>query len=161
MVVSASRVEEAILESPVSIEKMGVKAIENAPGASYYESLANLKGVQVNSGSLTFKTLNTRGFSDMQNVRFVVLNDGVDLSAPGLNYTIGDIAGSGELDLKSIEIIPGAASALYGPNAFNGIMFVHSKSPFDYQGLSAQVKVGVTNQELAGANLYTLSLIHI
>jgi outer membrane receptor protein involved in Fe transport len=61
----------------------------------------------------------------------------------------------GELDLESLELIPGAASALYGPNAFNGIMIMSSKSPFEYQGLSAQVKAGVTNSNAAGTDPMT------
>jgi outer membrane receptor protein involved in Fe transport len=67
--------------------------------------------------------------------------------------------GLNELDAESLELIPGAASALYGPNAFNGIMIMKSKSPFDYQGLSMQVKQGVTNSKAGGNHplgLYTI-----
>jgi iron complex outermembrane recepter protein len=63
--------------------------------------------------------------------------------------------GVGELDAESMELIPGAASALYGPNAFNGILIMNSKSPFDYQGLSAQVKVGMTSSTAAGSDPLT------
>ena len=62
--------------------------------------------------------------------------------------------GPSELDVESVEFIPGASSALYGPNAFNGILFMNSKSPFDFQGISAYVKGGFTNHEIAGTNEY-------
>jgi outer membrane receptor protein involved in Fe transport len=59
-----------------------------------------------------------------------------------------------ELEVQSVEILPGASSALYGAGAFNGILFMTSKSPFDYQGVSAYGKVGITSQEAAGDNTY-------
>ena len=56
---------------------------------------------------------------------------------------------------KAWELLPGAASALYGANAFNGILFMRSKSPFDVGGLSVYFKQGITSQEAAGDNSYT------
>lgn len=147
VVVSASRVEEGIMQSPVSIEKMDILAIREAPTHSFYDALANFKGVDMSAQSLTFKSVNTRGFSANGNTRMVQLIDGIDNQAPGLNFSVGNIVGISELDLESAELIPGAASALYGPNALNGILLMNSKSPFEYQGLSASTKVGVTHAD--------------
>ncbi|MDX1673053.1 MAG: carboxypeptidase-like regulatory domain-containing protein [Balneolaceae bacterium] len=145
VVVSASRVEETLLESPVAIEKIDVIGVQQAPSPSFYESLANLKGVDFSSQSLTFKSVNTRGFNSNGNVRFVQLIDGIDNQAPGLNFPVGNVVGISDLDLESAELIPGVASALYGPNALNGILLLRSKSPFEYQGLSAMVKTGINH----------------
>ncbi|MEL7835238.1 TonB-dependent receptor [Fodinibius sp. Rm-B-1B1-1] len=145
VVVSASRVEENILESPVSIEKIDAIGIQQAASPSFYESIANLKGVDFSTQSITFKSINTRGFNANGNTRFVQLIDGIDNQAPGLNFPVGNVVGIPELDLESAELIPGVASALYGPNALNGILLLNSKSPFEYQGLSAQVKMGANH----------------
>ncbi|NIR71755.1 MAG: TonB-dependent receptor plug domain-containing protein, partial [Aliifodinibius sp.] len=145
VVVSASRVEENILESPVSIEKLDAISIQQSASPSFYESLANLKGVDFSTQSITFKSINTRGFNANGNTRFVQLIDGIDNQAPGLNFPVGNVVGIPELDLESAELIPGVASALYGPNAINGILLLNSKSPFKYQGLSAQVKMGANH----------------
>jgi iron complex outermembrane receptor protein len=142
VVVSASRVEESILESPVSIEKMDILAVQNTPADNYYKGLANLKGVDVTTSSINFQILNTRGFGSTGNTRFVQLTDGMDTQAPALNFPIGNLNGPSELDVESVELIPGASSALYGPNAFNGIVLVNSKNPFEYQGLSGMAKLG-------------------
>ena len=155
VVVSASRIEESILQSPVTIEKMDILAIKQAATPDFYDALANVKGVQVNSGSLNLTSINTRGFATIANVRFVQLVDGMDTQAPLLNFPTGNIIGIGELDTESVELVPGAASALYGPNAFNGILIMKSKSPFEYQGLSAQVKAGVTKSNAAGQDPMT------
>ena len=152
VVVSASRVEESILKSPVTIEKMDLLAIKQAATPDYYDALANMKGVQVSSGSMNFTAVNTRGFATIANTRFVQLVDGMDTQAPLLNFPTGTIMGLTELDAESIEVVPGAASALYGPNAFNGIMIMKSKSPFEYQGLSMQVKQGITNSHAGGSH---------
>jgi outer membrane receptor protein involved in Fe transport len=151
VVVSASRMEESILSSPVTIEKVDLLAIRQSAAPEFFDALANVKGVQVSSSSLNFNQVNTRGFATIANVRFVQLVDGMDISAPLLNFPTGNIVGIGELDIESMELVPGAASALYGPNAFNGILIMNSKSPFEYQGLSAQVKAGITRSDAQGS----------
>jgi len=147
VVVSASRVEEDEMQSPVTIEKMDVIDVQQSAGPTFYESLKNLKGVDFSTQSITFKSVNTRGFNANGNTRFVQLIDGIDNQAPGLNFPVGNVVGIPEMDLESAELIPGVASALYGPNALNGILLLESKSPFDYQGVSAQVKTGFNHVE--------------
>ncbi len=154
VVVSASRTPERILESPVTIERMDVRAIKNTSSVSFYNGLENLKGVDVNTSSLTFKSVNTRGFATFANTRFMQLVDGMDNSSPALNFALGNLLGMSELDTETVELLPGASSALYGANAFNGILFMTSKSPFKYQGVSSYLKTGLTVQDAAGDNNY-------
>ncbi|MCC8360136.1 TonB-dependent receptor [Salinimicrobium sediminilitoris] len=152
IVVSASRTPERIFESPVTIEHYGLKEIQNTPSASFYGGLENLKGVDINTNSLTFQSVNTRGFATFNNPRFVQLVDGMDNSSPALNFVLGNLLGMTELDVYSVELLPGASSALYGANAFNGILFMKSKNPFDFPGISAYYKQGFTSQDAAGTN---------
>ena len=155
VVISASRTPERIFESPVTVERFGLKQIKNTASADFYGGLENLKGVDVNTNSLTFKSVNTRGFATFANNRFMQLVDGMDNSTPALNFPIGNLVGMTETDVLSVELLPGASSALYGANAFNGILFMRSKNPFDHQGISASIKRGITSQEAAGDNAYT------
>jgi len=152
VVVSASRTPQRIFESPVTIERFGIKDIATNASADFYDGLENLKGVDINVNSLTFKAINTRGFATFANTRFVQLVDGMDNSAPALNFPLGNLLGMTETDVLSVELIPGASSALYGANAFNGILLMESKSPFDHQGISGQYKHGITSQDAAGDN---------
>ena len=154
VVVSASRTPERIMESPVTVERMDIREIRNTSSPSFYDGLENLKGVDINSNSLTFKSVNTRGFATFANERFMQLVDGMDNSSPALNFALGNLLGMSELDVKTVELLPGASSALYGANAFNGIMFMTSKSPFDSQGISYVMKTGMTTQDAAGTNEY-------
>jgi iron complex outermembrane recepter protein len=151
VVISASRVEQSILRAPVTIEKMDLLDIQNTATADFMDQLEHIKGIKVSRGSLNFAAVNTRGFATDANTRFVQLVDGMDTSAPLLNFPTGNLVGINPLDLESIEIVPGASSALYGPNAYNGTMLMSSKSPFEYQGLSVQVMQGFT-QSARGNN---------
>jgi outer membrane receptor protein involved in Fe transport len=152
VVVSASRTPERVLESPVTIERMSVADIKKTASPTFYDGLENLKEVQMNTSSLSFKSINTRGFATVANTRFMQLVDGMDNSSPLLNFVLGNMIGVSEIDVQSVELLPGASSALYGANAFNGILFMNSKSPFTSQGITAYAKFGQTSQEAAGSN---------
>ena len=145
VVISASKVEESILKSPVSIEKMNILDIKNSASDSYYKGLATLKGLDMTSSSINFQVINARGFNSTSNTRFVQLADGMDTQAPALNFPIGSLNSPSSLDIESIEFLPGSASALYGPNAFNGILLINSKSPFQYKGFSFYAKTGMNH----------------
>ena len=145
VVISASRVEENILRSPVSIEKMDMRGVQQTPSANFYDGLVNMKSLDMVTSSLTYKQINTRGFNTTGNGRFLQLVDGVDNQPAGLGFAMGNLFGPHDIDVESVELIPGAASALYGPVAFNGMLYTRTKNPFEYQGLSVQTKFGVNH----------------
>ena len=145
LTVSGNRIEEKITKAPITVEKISARQLQLAPAFDQYSALQSLKGVDLLTQSLTFKSVNMRGFGANNNNRFVQLVDGMDNRSPGLGFGFGSAAGVSDIDIESIEILPGASSALYGPDALQGLMLTKTKSPFDYQGLSAQVKVGVNN----------------
>lgn len=145
VVVSATRTPQRILESPVSIERVNLATIRNAAAPNYYELVKNLKGVDLTTSSLTFKTVSTRGFNGSGNLRFNQLIDGMDNQAPGLNFSVGSVIGPTELDVDNVELLQGASSALYGSGGMNGTMLITSKSPFKYPGFSFQIKQGINH----------------
>ncbi|MDG1350582.1 MAG: TonB-dependent receptor [Crocinitomicaceae bacterium] len=129
-------------ESALSIETMSLAEIQETPSTDFYEGLSHMKGVDLTSASLGFKVVNTRGFNSTSPVRTLQIIDGVDNASPGLNFALGNFLGASELDLMKVEIVSGASSAFYGPNAFNGVISMYTKSPFKFQGFSASVKGG-------------------
>ncbi|NPA42990.1 MAG: TonB-dependent receptor plug domain-containing protein [Chlorobi bacterium] len=149
-VITASRTEEKLKESPVTIEVMTPEAVELSVAPSFYDELVKLRGVQANTNSLTFQALNTRGFATFANNRMLQIIDGIDNSSPALNFPLGNLVGISDLDVESVELLPGTSSALYGANAFNGLIYIRSKNPFDYPGVSVSVKSGITRQEWGG-----------
>jgi outer membrane receptor protein involved in Fe transport len=143
VVVSASRAPQRILEAPVTIERMSSTQLKNVAAPNIYEAIANLKGVDVHTASLTFRTVTTRGFVSSGNTRLNQLIDGMDNQAPGLNFAVGSVIGLTDLDVDNIEVLSGASSALYGSGGMNGTVLINSKSPFKYQGLSYNIKQGI------------------
>ncbi|MBL0301296.1 MAG: carboxypeptidase-like regulatory domain-containing protein [Cytophagaceae bacterium] len=161
LVVSASRMEESVMKSPVSVEKLDLRAIRETTAPNFYDALGNMKGVDLTTQGLLFKSINMRGFNSTGNVRTVQMIDGMDNQAPGLNFPVDNIVGMPELDVESVELVSGAASALYGPNALNGLVLMNSKSPFLYQGLSANIKSGImsaSNRAVQTTPFYDMSL---
>lgn len=140
--VRGQRVSDKQKASPLTVESLDVLAIKETASTNFYDGLGSLKGVDLTAASLGFKVINTRGFNSTSPVRSLQIIDGVDNQAPGLNFSLGNFLGSSELDVLKVDIIQGASSAFYGPNAFNGVISMETKNPFLQRGLSASVKVG-------------------
>jgi iron complex outermembrane recepter protein len=142
VVITHHRQKEKLRESPVTMERMSARDIKETPASDFYEGLGYLRGVDVSSASMGFKVINTRGFNSTSPVRSLQLIDGVDNMSPGLNFSLGNFLGASELDIQTADIIVGASSAYYGPNAFNGVVNMVTKDPWKNTGLSAQIKIG-------------------
>lgn len=140
--ITGQRISEKTKAGPLTIESMDKLAIKQTTGVTFYEGLSNLKGVDMTTASMGFSVINTRGFNSTSPVRSLQIIDGVDNQAPGLNFSLGNFLGSSELDVLKVDLVVGASSAYYGPNAFNGVLSMETKNPFFQKGLSAQVKTG-------------------
>jgi iron complex outermembrane recepter protein len=140
--VIGQRITEKAKAGPLTVETMDKLSIKQTASVSFYEGMSALKGVDATTASIGFTIINTRGFNSTNPVRSLQIIDGVDNQAPGLNFSLGNFLGSSELDVLKADLIVGASSAFYGPNAFNGVLSMETKNPFFLKGLAAQVKVG-------------------
>lgn len=140
--VQSSRLTEKQKEAPLTVESMDLISIKQTSASNFYEGLGQLKGVDLTSASIGFKVINTRGFNSTSPVRSLQLIDGVDNQAPGLNFSLGNFLGSSELDVQKVDLVVGASSAFYGPNAFNGVISMQTRNPFNSPGLTVMSKVG-------------------
>lgn len=131
-------------KSALVVESLDLEGIKQTPNLNFYDGLAKLKDVDI-SGSIGYKIINTRGFNSTTPVRSLQIIDGVDNQAPGLNFSLGNFLGVSELDVLRVDIVVGANGAYYGPNAFNGVISMETKSPFFHTGLSAILKAGERN----------------
>jgi outer membrane receptor protein involved in Fe transport len=145
VIVSASRLPERILQSPVSVEKVTKSYFNNSATFSFFDALENIKGVQMITPSLGFRILNTRGFANTTNVRFIQMVDGMDVQSPHIGSPIGSSLGPDDLDIDNVEILPGVSSALYGMNTINGLANISTRNPFLSPGFSFQQKTGITH----------------
>jgi iron complex outermembrane recepter protein len=138
--ITGSRVSDHRKESPLTVESLDIIAIQQTAANDFYEGLGALKGVDLTTASLGFTIINTRGFNSTSPVRSLQIIDGVDNQSPGLNFSLGNFLGAPELDVLKVELIQGASSAYFGPNAFNGVIDIRTKDPFIHQGFSISLK---------------------
>ncbi|MCB9307191.1 MAG: TonB-dependent receptor [Lewinellaceae bacterium] len=141
-VVKGQRIDDKQKAAPLTVENMDAIAIRETAAVSFYNGLGNLKGVDLTTASLGFTIINTRGFNSTSPVRSLQIIDGVDNQAPGLNFSLGNFLGSSDLDVLKVDLIQGASSAFYGPNAFNGVISMETKNPFLNKGLAVSLKTG-------------------
>jgi iron complex outermembrane receptor protein len=142
VVISASRFEQQLFQSPVTINVISSKSIQSAASGDFFESLGNLPQIDIVNNSLNFKVFNTRGFNTTVGYRVVQMVDGADNLSSGINFSPGNFLSIPDIDMAKTEIISGPASALYGPNALQGVVSILSKSPYDYEGLDVKVAGG-------------------
>ncbi len=90
VVISASRVSEKQLTAPVSISKLSNNRLKQSASSSFFDAVGTMKAVQMIIPSMGFKVLNTRGFSNTTNVRFVQLIDNVDNQSPHIGAPIAN-----------------------------------------------------------------------
>lgn len=140
--VRAKRLSEKTKQAALTVESMDIIAIREAASGDFYESLGNLKGVDMTAASFGFKVINTRGFNSTSPVRSLQLIDGVDNQSPGLNFSLGNFLGASDLDVMKVDVIAGASSAFYGPGAFNGVINMTTKSPWLFPGHAVTFKMG-------------------
>jgi outer membrane receptor protein involved in Fe transport len=140
--VRGRRITEKQKESPLTVESLDLIAIKETPSVNFYDGLGSLKEVDLTAASMGFKVINMRGFNSTSPVRSLQIIDGVDNQSPGLNFSLGNFLGSSELDVNKVELVIGASSAFYGPNAFNGVINMETKDPFYHTGISVISKVG-------------------
>ncbi|MEP7269360.1 MAG: TonB-dependent receptor [Saprospiraceae bacterium] len=143
--IRGQRISDKQKASPLTVESLDVLGIKQAASDNFYDGLGALKGVDLTAASLAFKVINTRGFNSTSPVRSLQVIDGVDNQAPGLNFSLGNFLGSSELDVLKVDLVQGASSSFYGPNAFNGVISMETKNPFYQKGLSVSAKYGERN----------------
>ncbi|MFM7218518.1 MAG: TonB-dependent receptor [Bacteroidota bacterium] len=140
--VTGSRISEKQKQAALTVESMDILAVKECPQLSFYQALGTLKGVDLTTASLGFTVINTRGFNSTSPVRSLQIIDGVDNQSPGLNFSLGNFLGSPELDVLKVDLVAGASTAFFGPNAFNGVIDIRTRSPFVKPGLEVSAKAG-------------------
>lgn len=135
IVYGASRQAEKLTTAPAAISVVTPAQLERASSHDQLgKTMEHIVGVDVvQSGSNDFN-INARGFNNSINRRMLVLIDGRDPSTPLINLNEWNSVTSLLGDVSSIEVVRGPGSALYGPNAYNGVVNIRTSDPLDVQG---------------------------
>ncbi|SMG46076.1 TonB-dependent receptor plug domain-containing protein [Cedecea sp. NFIX57] len=127
IIVSASRTETNLWNSPVTVQVVDSKALENSTSVSIADDLKDIPGVEVTDNALAGrKQIRIRGEASS---RVLILIDGqqVTYQRAGQDYGAGLLVD--ESALERIEVIKGPYSVLYGSQAIGGVVnFITKKS---------------------------------
>ena len=150
VVVTASRIATPITDVIADVSIIDRAQLDRAGQSSLRDILAQQPGVQIatNGGYRSITGIFLRGASSSQTV---VLIDGLRIgSATSGGAALENIP----LErIERIEILRGAASALYGPDAVGGVIQIFTRAPTQSLALSANVGVGSDGQQQAGASV--------
>lgn len=147
-VVSATRREQKISEAPAAITVITEEDIKFSGAVTIPDILRMVPGLDVMQITASDLVVNARGYNKEMSNKMLVLIDG--------RYTYWDFYGiilwdSFPIvleDIKRIEIIRGPGSALYGANAFSGVINIITKSPEETLGTHVAASGGTYNTYL-------------
>ncbi len=142
VVVSASRRVEKITDAPATVTRLDALAISNTIGNSFAPALKEVKGLDFIQVGITAVAVNARGFNSSFNNRMLLTEDGRIAVLPENGLPVGAFTAIPKIDLASLEVLVGPGSALYGPDASNGVITLQSKDAKQFQGFSAEVSGG-------------------
>jgi iron complex outermembrane receptor protein len=147
VVVTASRRPEKITRAPASISVINARDFDRSASFNVGELASKVQGVEFVRIGVTGVGINARGFNNAFNAKILQMTDGRNsMMAGGSGLPSGVMNTVIKEDIERLEIVLGPNSALYGPNAHNGIANTITKDPRKYQGTT--VVVGGGNQQV-------------
>jgi len=151
VVVSVSRAEEKVLDAPAAVAVLDRQTVEERPGLTPIDHLYAVPAVQIATTGLTQHEVVLRGFNNAASGALLVLADNRYTHVPSLRINAYNFIPLTDEDVERIEVVRGPGSALYGPNASNGVLHIITRSPFDSPGTA--VSVGGGGRSLVHAQL--------
>jgi outer membrane receptor protein involved in Fe transport len=142
VVVSATKVEQQLVNAPATVTVIGLRALEVAPSNSYGDLLRNVPGVNITQISARDVNITPRGSTSTLSTNQLAVLDGRSLYQDFFGFVMWDFMPVNMNELKRIEVIRGPASAIWGANAVSGVINVITKTPREMLGTSVAVGVG-------------------
>ena len=142
IVVSASRRPEKITDAPATITRISAEEIENTAGNSFAPALKAAVGLDFIQIGVTAVAVNARGFNSAFNNRMLMMEDNRIAVLPENGLPVGEFTTIPKVDLAGVEVLVGPGSALYGPDASNGVITLTTKDPRAYPGSTLELTGG-------------------
>ena len=143
IVFSASRRRQKVQEAPASVSIITPKDILNSAAAvDPVMTLANIAGVQMQQQTANTINIEMRAGSGVFGTSTFPILDYRYLVTPSAGTFYSNQTGMSNIDIQRVEVVRGAASALYGPGVTSGVVHFMSKSPIDYPGTTVEMLGG-------------------
>jgi len=145
--VTASKTEEKALEAPAAVEVKATRDIVEQPASTIAEHVKDIAAVDIIKSGIQGNYVVVRGFNNIFSGATLTLTDNRIAGVPSLRANVLHLNPTSNLDLERIEVVLGPGSALYGPNAANGVIHSITKSPIDYPGGQLSFATGLRQQD--------------
>ena len=138
IIVSASRRAQKVTEAPASVSVISTRQIENSPQvADPSRLLVSVPGVQIQQQTANTINFEMRAGSGTFGTSTYIMQDNRAIKSASAGTFFSFQQGLSNLDLATVEVVRGAAGVLYGPGVTSGVVHFRTKSPIDYEGVSA------------------------
>jgi outer membrane receptor protein involved in Fe transport len=157
VVVSGSRTEQQLVNAPATMSVITTGQIEAAPSPNFAELLRQVPGVNITQVSARDINLTSRGSTGTLATGQLALLDGRSIYQDFFGFVMWDFLPVNLNEVKQVEVVRGPASAVWGANAFNGVVNVITKSPREIAGTSGVIGFGAfstTGDEDTGSLWY-------
>ena len=152
VVITASKRPEKITRAPATISVISSKDLDQTSSFLPGELASKIQGVEFVRTGVNGVGFNARGFNNAFNAKILQMTDGRNsMMAGGSGLPSGIMNTVIKEDIERMEIVLGPNSALYGPNAHNGIANTITKDPRRFQGTTLVLNAG--NQEVFSGRL--------
>jgi iron complex outermembrane receptor protein len=142
ILVVATRREEKALDAPANVAVVGRERIQSEAAVTPVDYVKGLPGVDVAQSGIQQSNVVTRGFNNIFSGSLLVITDNRYASVPSLRFNAYNMIPLTSFDPERIEVLLGPASALYGPNAANGVLHIITSSPLDDPGTALSLAGG-------------------
>ena len=150
VVVTASRVEQQLVNAPATVSVVSADVIASTPATNYAELLRAVPGVNLSQTSARDFNITMRGATSTLATSTLALLDGRSLYLDFFGFVAWDLLPVNPNELRQIEVIRGPASAVWGANAMNGVVNFISKTPRELNGNSATLTFGMFGRDPEG-----------
>jgi outer membrane receptor protein involved in Fe transport len=157
VVVSGSRSEQKLADSPATMTVIGAQEIGHATSQNFAELLRSVPGLNLTQVSARDINVTSRAATGTLATGLLALLDGRSLYQDMFGFVMWDFLPVNLNEIKQVEVVRGPASAVWGANALYGVVNVITKSPREMQGTSATFGLGTfarANGEDSGALWY-------
>ncbi|MGH9391576.1 MAG: TonB-dependent receptor plug domain-containing protein, partial [Vicinamibacteria bacterium] len=153
VIVTASKVEQTLINSPAAVSVVTSEAIENSPAQNYGDLLRAVPGVNVAQTSARDINIVTRGATSTLSTSQLALLDGRSIYQDFFGFVAWDFLPVDTSEIAQIEVIRGPASAVWGANAMTGVVNVITKTPRELDGTTLTLAYGGVNRGVPGNDL--------
>jgi outer membrane receptor for ferrienterochelin and colicin len=161
VIVTASKVEQLLVNAPAAVTIVNDRTIQAMATQNYADLMRSVPGVNVAQMSARDFNVTPRQATNIPAGSQLVMIDGRSVNQDYFGYVAWDFLPTNLNEIKQIEVLRGAASAVWGSNAMNGVVNILTKSPREMLGTTVTVGAGTFDRKGGVAESNSGSLFYV